>query len=95
MPHHCLINRIGGLVREDAGGQAGDHLASAHLEGRMQDVVIDVNVLPLQWVAQVGQAASGEPKLPPDPPQTDTGACPGSEMGTIRAYGFEVLLEKG
>lgn len=32
-PHHGLINRIGGLVREDAGGQAGDHLACAHLEG--------------------------------------------------------------
>lgn len=33
MSHHCLVNRIGGLVREDAGGQAGHHLASAHLEG--------------------------------------------------------------
>lgn len=61
----------------------------------MQDVVIDVHVLPLQWVAQVGQAAYGEPKLSPDPPQTDMGTCPGSDMSTICAYRFEVLLEQG
>lgn len=48
----------------------------------MQDVVIDVHVLPLQWVAQVGQAAYGGPTLSPDPPQTDMGTCPGSDTST-------------
>lgn len=34
-PYHGLIDRVGGLVWEDAGGQAGDYLAHAHLEGRV------------------------------------------------------------
>lgn len=85
-PHHCLINRIGGLVGEDTGGQAGDHLASAHLEGCMQDIVIDMHVLPLQWVAQVGQAAYEGPRLLPASPQIDMGAYLGSDMSAICVY---------
>lgn len=45
--HHGLIDGVGGFVRENAGRQAGDHLAGSHLEGRMQDVVVDVHVFPL------------------------------------------------
>lgn len=45
--HHGFINGVGGLVRKDAGRQAGDHLLCSHLKGRMQDVVVDVNVFPL------------------------------------------------
>lgn len=52
----------------------------------MQDIVIDVYVLPLQWVAQVGQAAYEGPKLLPVSPQINMGTYPGSDMGAICAY---------
>ena len=39
---HRLIDRIGGLVREDAGGQTRHHLLHVVLEGGVQDVVVDL-----------------------------------------------------
>lgn len=56
--HHGLIDGVGGLIREDTGGQAGHHFAHTPLESCMEDVVIDVYVLPL-WVAGVSEAALG------------------------------------
>lgn len=57
---HGLIDGIGGLVREDAGGEAGDHLLHPHLVGRVQDVVVDVDVCPpkIQVGADVFEEAS-------------------------------------
>lgn len=43
---HGLINGIGGLVREDAGGQTRDHLGDLGLVGTSQDVVIHLDVVP-------------------------------------------------
>lgn len=46
-PHHGLVDGVRRLVREDAGGEAGDHLLHPALVGRVQDVVVDVDVSPL------------------------------------------------
>ena len=46
--YHGLVDRVGGLIREYAGGKAGDHFLNPALVGRVQDVVIDVDVPPLR-----------------------------------------------
>lgn len=46
--YHGLINRVGGLVREDAGGQAGDHPDHVDFMRRLQHVVIDPQVVSLE-----------------------------------------------
>lgn len=43
---HGLVDGIGGLVREDAGGQARDHLGDLGLVGTPQDVVVHLDVVP-------------------------------------------------
>lgn len=42
--HHELGDRVGGLVREDAGGQAGDALLHLVLERRTEYVVVHLTV---------------------------------------------------
>ena len=39
LQYHGLINGVGGLVGEDAGGEAGDDLLHAELVARVQDVI--------------------------------------------------------
>lgn len=60
--HHGLIDGIGGLVREDAGGEAGDHLLHPRLVGRVQDIVVDVDVCPLGKGRFIRIVGSGIPK---------------------------------
>jgi len=43
---HGLVDGVGGLVREDAGGEAGDHLGDLVLVGAPEDVVVHFNVVP-------------------------------------------------
>jgi len=45
--HHGLIDGVRCLVREDASGEAGDHLLHPRLVRRVQDVVVDMDVSPL------------------------------------------------
>lgn len=46
--YHGLVNRIGRLIRKDAGGQAGNNLDHARFMRCLQHIVIDVNVVPLE-----------------------------------------------
>lgn len=57
-PHHGLINRVGGLVREDAGGQAGDHPRHVDFMRSLQHVVIDPQVVSLERRAAAHLTAS-------------------------------------
>lgn len=43
---HCLINGVGGLVRENAGGQAGDQLLDAQVLAAYEDVVLHHDIVP-------------------------------------------------
>lgn len=45
--YHGLIDGVGGLVGEDAGGEAGHHLDHADLMRCLQHVVVDVDVVSL------------------------------------------------
>lgn len=47
-PYHGLVDGVGGVVGEDAGGQAGEQLAHAAREARVQHVVVDGQVLSLR-----------------------------------------------
>lgn len=46
--YHGLVDRVGGLVRKDAGGQAGDHPDHVDLMRRLQHVVVDGDVVSLE-----------------------------------------------
>lgn len=67
-PHHGLVDGVRRFVREDAGGEAGDHLLHPALVGRVQDVVVDVDVSPLgtererNLASSAGGAGGGTPK---------------------------------
>lgn len=47
--YHGLVNRIGRLIRKDAGGQAGNNLDHTHFMRCLQHIVIDVDVVPLEF----------------------------------------------
>lgn len=46
--HHGLVNRVGGLIRKDAGGQAGDHPDHTDFMRCLQHIVIDEDVVSLE-----------------------------------------------
>lgn len=60
--HHVLVDGVRRLVREDAGGEAGDHLLHPRLVRRVQDVVVDVDVSPLGMERFVRSVGWGPPK---------------------------------
>lgn len=45
--HHCLIDRVGGLVTEDAGGEARDNLHYTRQAAAVQHIVVDQHVVAL------------------------------------------------
>lgn len=47
--NHSLINRVCRFVREDAGGQTGHNFLYIKLVSHLQNVVIDVDVVPLKY----------------------------------------------
>jgi len=46
--YHGLIDRVGGLIRKDAGGQAGNNFDHANFMCGLQHVIIDVDVVSLE-----------------------------------------------
>lgn len=46
--YHGLIDGVGGLVRKDAGGQAGNNLDHVDFVRCLQHVIIDVDVVSLR-----------------------------------------------
>lgn len=46
--YHCLINGVFGLIRKDAGGQAGNNFDHGKFMGGLQHVVIDVDIVSLE-----------------------------------------------
>lgn len=46
--YHGLINRVGGLIGKDAGGQAGNKLDDANCMCCHQHVIIDVDIVSLE-----------------------------------------------
>jgi len=46
--HHGLIYGVAGFVRKNAGGQAGDYLGAALFVRRLQDIVVDKQVVALK-----------------------------------------------
>ena len=60
--NHCLVNWVAGLVREDAGGEAGHQLLHSELVAHLQDVVVHLHVLPEEVAvgAHVGKEAANE-----------------------------------
>ena len=59
---HRLVDGVGGLVGEDAGGEAGHQLLHAKLVAHLQDVVVHLHVLPEEVTvgAHVGKEAANE-----------------------------------
>lgn len=74
-------DRVGGLVWEDAGGQAGDYLAHAHLKARNVAHYQPVCVFPLtgrgrgRWEAGV-RLLQEQSEASPAPPGTEVGTDP-------------------
>ena len=60
--NHRLVDRVARLVREDAGGEAGDQLLHSKLVAHLQDVVVHLHVLPEEVTvgAHVGKEATNE-----------------------------------
>lgn len=46
--YHGLINRVGGLIRKDAGGEAGDHPDDVDFMRCLQHIIIDADVVSLE-----------------------------------------------
>lgn len=46
--YHGLIDWVGGLIRKDAGGKAGNDLDRANFMCCLQHVVIDVDIVSLE-----------------------------------------------
>ena len=59
---HRLVDWVGRLVGEDAGGEAGDQLLHAKLVAHLQDVVVHLHVLPEEVTvgAHVGEEPSNK-----------------------------------
>ena len=59
---HRLVDGVGRLVGEDAGGEAGHQLLHAKLVAHLQDVVVHLHVLPEEVTvgAHVGKEATNE-----------------------------------
>lgn len=45
--HHSLVDGVAGLVRKNAGGQAGDNLRTALLVCRLQHIIVNKQIVTL------------------------------------------------
>ena len=43
--YHGLVDRVGGFIRKDAGGQAGNNLDRANFMCCLQHVIVDVDIV--------------------------------------------------